>query len=252
MGHERVGYLPKSKKWRAVVAEIADCADQPAKVSELAANTLAAIGERYSRLAAEASVQASFAFLVDLARSAATDTSLSPPSTSKGPLQIAQELERELPRSGSLELRALAHQAATDAVIKWTSESTPPWGELFIEESSRPPLQGLGTGAGFSEVARLFFASLTERYLKYFLEREASAVIPHLHKREVFGRELDKHIAQLSRHAFETTKITQSFAAGWFNKRATAPAPPSRREIHRFLSYVFSKLREDIKRSSNE
>ena len=70
MGHERVGVLPKTKRWRAIVAEIA-AADAPSSdVPEIARHTLDALGSRYAGLAAEASVGKAFEFLVDMARSA--------------------------------------------------------------------------------------------------------------------------------------------------------------------------------------
>jgi hypothetical protein len=252
MGHERVGYLPKSKKWRSLVAEIADVAEKAGGISQIAADTLAAVGHRYLDLASDPSIRAAFEFLVDITRQSGSPQKEGLGLAHKGALELTLELEKKLPRSSSLEIRALAFQSATDAVVQWRTENTIPWGELFVTNSPVPPLRGLGTAAGFSELTRLFFASLTARYLKYFLEREATSVIPRIEERNAFNRNLDGYLDQISRHAFESAKITQSFAAGWFNKYAAAGVRPAKPQLRRFLDYAFSKLREELRRSSAE
>ena len=183
MGHERVGYLPKSKKWRSLVAEMANATEKPSGISQIATDTLAAVGQRYTDLASDPSIQASFEFLVDTTRQSSSPQDRDSGLAHKGPLELVLELEKKLPRSSSLEIRAIALQSATDAFVQWRTENTVPWGELFATKSSLPPLRGLGTAGGFSELTRLFFASLTARYLKYFLEREATSVIPRIEER---------------------------------------------------------------------
>jgi hypothetical protein len=98
-------------------------------------------------------------------------------------------------------------------------------------------------------VARIFFAKFTERYLRYFLEREASAELPSLEAREKFSQQLSAHVDAVSQHAFETSKIAQSFAAGWFNNHARN-AHPSEREIEGFLGLSFGKLQEELQREA--
>jgi hypothetical protein len=105
-------------------------------------------------------------------------------------------------------------------------------------------------GAGFCELSRLFFAKFTERYLNYFLEREASAALPTIEDRERFREQLRQHVDQISQHAFETAKITQSFAAGWYNRHARR-GRPSQREVERFLSIAFGKIREELLREGS-
>ena len=98
-------------------------------------------------------------------------------------------------------------------------------------------------------MARLFFANFTERYLNYFLEREASAVLPGLQERDDFFDLLEQHIDDISDHAFETARIAQSFAAGWYNNHAREEMP-SNEEIERFLAVAFGKIREELMRES--
>lgn len=251
MGHERIGVLPKTKRWRAIVAEIAAVDTPPNDVPEIARHTLSALGSRYVDLAADAAVEAAFGFLVDLARTAAGKEATADIAT-KSPLSIVTDLGQRLGATeGSLETVEIVRRAAADAIATWGRENATTQSQLFADSAPANPWRGLGTGAGFCELSRLFFSRLTERYLGYFLDREASAALPNLQAREQFRRQLQAHLGEVSRHSFETAKITQSFAAGWFNKNA-ATNQPTQAQIRRFLSYAFAKLREDLRREDRQ
>ena len=58
------------------------------------------------------------------------------------------------------------------------------------------------------------------------------------------------HIDDVSHHAFETARITQSFAAGWFNRYAR-DGMPTADEISGFLSHSVGKLREELLREES-
>jgi hypothetical protein len=248
MGHERIGMLPKTRRWRAIIAEVA--ANDAESTFQITNHTLDALGRRYNDLASDQNVEQAFAFLVDLARSAHQ------PNTDalnrKTPLALVSNLAETLKGlEGSLETRELVQRAAADALALWYRENHTRQSDLFESESHANPWQGLGTGTGFCELSRLYFARLTERYLNYFLDREASAVLPNLSARTEFQRKLHEHVADVSRLSFESAKITQSYAAGWFNKHAIA-APPTTAQKRKFLSYAFHKLRQEFRREGNQ
>ena len=145
----------------------------------------------------------------------------------------------------------LAQRAAADAIVTWRRENYAEQPDLFLDSAPRSRWNGLGSGAGFCEMSRLYFAKLTERYLNYFLEREASAVIADLGARERFKNRLSAHVSEVSRHSFESAKITQSYAAGWFNKNALGTSP-SNTQTKKFLAYAFEKLREEFRREGKQ
>lgn len=251
MGHERIGVLPKTKRWRAIVAEIAAVDAPPSDVPEIARHTLSALGSRYVDLASDAAVETAFGFIVDMARAAAGEQAVADIAT-KSPLSFVADLGQRLRATeGSLETAEIVRRAAADAIATWGRENATTQSELFADSAPGNAWRGLGTGAGFCELSRLFFSRLTERYLSYFLDREASAALPNIQAREQFGRQLQAHLGDVSKHSFETAKITQSFAAGWFNKNAATNRPTSE-QIKRFLSYAFAKLREDIRREDRQ
>jgi hypothetical protein len=146
----------------------------------------------------------------------------------------------------------LAVAAAADALSSWLREHRTSQIPLFQPSTEfYDSCRGLGSGAGFCELSRLYFAKLTERYLNYFLDRAASASLPDLRRRAHFQREMRSHITEVSQHAFETAKITQSFAAGWFTKN-TREGLPGAEQIAQFLSLAFGKLRDELRREEEK
>jgi hypothetical protein len=251
MGHERVGVLPRSRPWRAVVAGISDFSVS-GDVAGLAERTLGNVRTRLDRIHEDPGVNAAFEFLVGLSATGGTPSAHSEwadlPIDGATNLRLARALrEWSSERNGSLEYTTLAQAAASDAIAAWTSTHRQQ-GNLFGDAATSGAVwQQAATGAGFCELSRLFFAKFTERYLNYFLEREASAVLPTVGDRERFEVRMSEHVDEVSRHAFETAKITQSFAAGWFNRNARN-ARPSPQQIQGFLAHAFGKVREELLR----
>jgi hypothetical protein len=259
VGHERVGVLPRTTQWRKIVAELAKLPTAEATVSQLASGTLECVRTRFREMHRDTGVQAAFEFLVGLAASGGADekprlgwANLPVDFTNNpSPLRIAQALRTWVSgREDSLEYRSIAERAATDAITNWHSHQNEQ-GYLFDPSDEAANVwKRASNGAGFCELSRLFFAKFMERYLNYFLEREASAALPNIAERERFREQLRQHVDQISQHAFETAKITQSFAAGWYNRHARR-GRPSQREIERFLSIAFGKMREELLREGS-
>ncbi len=259
MGHERIGILPRTTRWRKIVAELAKFPTAEDNVPQLASGTLECVRTRFREIHKDTGVQATFEFLVGLAATGGTGEP--PPEWSNlpvdftnnsSPLRIAQALRTWVSgREDSLEYRSLAERAATDAITAWHSGQTEQ-GQLFGSSADVANVwKRAANGAGFCELSRLFFAKFTERYLNYFLEREASAALPTIEDRERFREQLHQHVDQVSQHAFETAKITQSFAAAWYNRHARR-GRPSQREVEQFLSRAFGKIREELLREGSQ
>jgi hypothetical protein len=259
VGHERIGVLPRTRRWRKIVAELTELPTATVSIPQLASGTLECVRTRFREIHKDAGVQAAFEFLVGLAATGGTGD---PPSewsslpvdvaNNPSPLRIAQALRTWVSsHQDSLEYKSIAERAATDAITTWHSRQKEQ-GHLFEPSGDAAHMWGkASTGAGFCELSRLFFAKFTERYLNYFLEREASAALPTIQDRERFREQLRQHVDQVSQHAFETAKITQSFAAGWYNRHARR-GRPSRREVERFIAIAFGKIREELLREGSQ
>ena len=252
MGHERSGTLPRTQQWLSVVDQIAEFPEE-GKVSDVAKATISNVRRQFLQIHRDDGVKAAFGFLIALSRSSVSVQSEDPYvdlSSNPSPLRISLNLSKWVKaHTNSFEYADIAQKAATDTVGKWTRQQQQQQ-TIFPEYSDAAEVwRKAGDGGGFCEVARLFFANFTERYLNYFLEREASAVLPSVQERDEFSDLLEEHIDAVSDHAFETARIAQSFAAGWYNNHAREEMP-SNEEIERFLAVAFGKIREELMRES--
>jgi len=253
MGHERTGMLPKTRRWAQVVQDIASFRGDEEQSLRIANTSLENVRSRFESVQCDSGVHAAFKFLTRLSVSGSGiggDVDQLPRNPT--PFAIAKAVNQAVDANkGSQEYAAIASAAATDAVANWFAQNTE---QSFLFGSAEQNIaiwSKAGTAAGFCEIARLFFAKFTERYLNYFVEREASAVLPTIEQRDLLQEQLRNHIDSVSRHAFETSKITQSFAAGWYNRHARESMPKDA-EITGFLAIAFGKLREDLRREKSD
>lgn len=258
MGHERVGTLPRTVSWRQVVGQLEKATSgSEASGSSIAAATIGLVNSRFEHLHRDPGVQAAFGFLVAVARAspptgpgrAAPDFDLPSDAT---PLRLAVALNKWVDTNAqSREYAELAKRSAAEALASWHQQQSKQLRLFEPQQGSSIPTvwSEASTGGGFSEISRLFFASFTERYLRYFIEREASAVAQSIESRERLAERLHSSIDLVSRHAFETSKIAQSFAAGWFNKNARHQTPQNG-QLSSFLRIAFGKIREELRREA--
>ncbi len=255
MGHERLGILPRTKKWKSIIEGISFAlGEDPQFAKKLASQTLANVREQYEGLSQDKGIKAAFAYLVALTgpdkpgfeNSSLTDIKIDL-STNPSPLIITYKLSEYVKKQkGNQEYAELASKAAADAIAKWYRENSSQ--NLLFDTSTNATNVWSGvTGREFCNLSRLFFSNLTERYLKYFLERNASSYTNSIANRNTYSNVINNHIKELSNHAFETSKITQSFAAGWFNKNSK-DRKPSDSEISGFLNVAFGKMRQELLR----
>lgn len=256
MGHERIGFLPRTKRWRDIVDSIATAySGEESAVTNIAAMTIEGVRAKFCHLHEDEGIQAAFGYLLGLATShlPASYGLASPIGQLEGnpsPARIAMHLNEWVrEHAASREYAELACRAASDTIAAWTKAHSSQQ-SLFAQASSASSIwANASDGRGFCEVSRLFFSNFTHRYLKYFLEREASAQLQTIDAREIFSRSLETHLETVGRHAFETSKITQSFAAGWFNRHARERRP-SDSDIRGFLALAFGKIHEEMLREA--
>ena len=66
MGHERVGALPHTKRWRDVVGQLAESSGSPEDVAAIANDTLENVRVQLRKIHSDDGVVAAFQFLVAL------------------------------------------------------------------------------------------------------------------------------------------------------------------------------------------
>jgi hypothetical protein len=255
MGHERIGFLPKTQSWKHIIDQLAQFNNNPDIVSQIADRTLENIRRQYNNMPYDESVIKALQFLTILSFSAkeknqenflmnngitAMDLSL---------FTLARCAKRYITTdTGSLEVNKIACDAVLESIAKFEHQNKTDQADLFTENNDNTVWSKIGNGSNFCELARGFFASFTDRYLRYFIEREAAHCIDNFEKLENFKKTL---YAQISQHSYEASKIMQSFAAGWFNKYAKS-GMPNNDEIKGFLKLSFEKMREEFRREAGK
>lgn len=260
MGHERIGTLPKTERWRNIVNSIRNYSDTNETIIDIAAQTTKNVRNRFQNIDNDGGVFAAFKFILTLSHFSRSNNAFEKLAAEGIDLpnnfnlyDLAFSIQSYIAiNSDSKEYSAFATQSIIETISEWAKLHQTNQSSLFDSNDNGLEIwQQASNGAGFCELSRLFFSKFTERYLKYFLEREAATNINNLYNRTQFNKNLENHVDRISKHAFETSKITQSFAAGWFNKYAKEKMPTNRR-IQGFLSFAFKKInselvREDIK-----
>lgn len=260
MGHKRYGYLPKSQIWRDIVDSLGGFSLGKTEISSIAQNTLRNVQSQYANLKNDPSINAAFEFLVHVSlafqkneplkylieKKILDKEDLSLIRLAKGATKYKND------EVASHEYQTFARQAAIDALNNWY-KSNIERGRSFFSEGidNEAVFRKVSNGTGFCELSRLYFSKLTERYLKYFLEREASSKISNVNEREKFSKEIEKQVDQISKHAFETSKITESFSAGWYNKNVKGDLPDDN-EMKYFLNRSFGKMKSELLREEGK
>jgi hypothetical protein len=255
MGHERIGFLPKSQIWRHIVDQLSNFNNSGADVSQIANLTLNNIRATYEGMSNDDSVIRAIQYLAILTASANDANQID--FLNNNGVTINKEIslfslirsakEFVKTENGSLESNKIAVDALLNAITTYESNNQNNQLLLFNEQSSSI-WANTGTGAAFCDLARAFFSSFTDRYLKYYLDRAASSAINEYSLIESFSNKLSE---QISKHAFETSKIMQSYAAGWFNVHSKNSLP-GMDEIKSFLKLTFTKLREEFRREAEK
>lgn len=256
MGHERIGFLPHTKQWQSIISQLSEYDGDFQEVKLIADQTLQAIKTLYEQMPYDESVIKAVQFLATLSVSANKDNQVSflqsagyVVSSDLSIYSILTNVDKLIATdTGSLETNKIAKDSVMQALIEF-DKSKQQYEQISLFSESQNVWKDIGSGAAFCEIARSFFAAFTNRQILYYLERSAASTIDDYSKLSSFLSGIDKHTTEIANHSFETTKLTQSFAAGWYNKHAK-DSIPSENDVVNFLRMSFGKLREEFRREA--
>ncbi len=258
MGHERLGFLPKRRRWNAIVQQISEYEAGSVATAKIANDTLMCIRKTYEQMPYDESVSKAVKFLALLSVSARQDDQLSflrvngcAVDNRLSLFSLVNSAKNYITtEKGSLETNKIARDAVLQAITTYQADHTSDQLTLFGDQTESVWKQA-GSGGAFCELARSFFAGFTDRQIKYYLERSAASEINDYATLQTFSDGISQLADAISHHAFETSKIMQSFAAGWFNKHALSGIP-TEHQITDFLRICFGKMREELRREAAE
>ena len=166
MGHERVGFLPKTKRWNDLVKQMGSIYSSGIPISTIATQTLQNVRKQYETLFRDDAVKTIFAFLVAFSRACRFPDPRDQLRASGIPipdqpslLSVVKALRNQVPQQESAsEYGQLSLAAAADAIGQWYKQNASTQLPLFKPSSEfLETWHDLGKGAGFCELARLLF-----------------------------------------------------------------------------------------------
>lgn len=230
MGHTRLGTIPKSRKWTAVVAELdklegAALPDErkfSESIAAIAGRTLDAAEAGLNKAANERGLRYAFYLLSQLALSSREESW--PQALKKIGIDLSEdssvfdltlELQSAVDRHISMysrpsDISEMAQRAIGEAVSALAaSESVTLFGSG--REELQRAIRPLSTKKGFSELGQVFFARFMSRFLNFYLSRLTAGRLPQTGAVSSFNKALQTHCEQSAR-------IVRDFCGEWFSK----------------------------------
>jgi hypothetical protein len=248
VGHVRLGNLPASRKWQAVVemlslgevsvSAIASASAEAAEATLGGASSDRSIGHALWLLSQLPLAAHENDFVEGLAR---LGLNVSPEGPSLFALGSALALTLETSAwgdKGRTDLGAMARQSVVETVLSLVGEGVPGLFEPTASDVQRA-LAAFRRSDRFSLLARDFFSRLCRRSLEYFLSREISNHVgpgkqfASIHSHTEFSAALDLHCRQASR-------IIDDFAGDWYGKRLRDQTQVSQSDAAAFAHVAFS------------
>ncbi len=257
MGHIRLGRLPRTQKWKEVVALVGG----EGSAAAIANATMSAAEDNFQQGSADPLLVHTVWLLSQLPDAARSDDfpqvasalGLSVPANATatdiavaiGEAVDAHARSLDGPRT---DLGEMARLAAVETLARALESSTP---SLFgpRPNEAQEALKQLGTEKQFGTLSREFFGRLTERVLTHFVSKELPLHVGA-------GRRFDSIDEQrafqesIGLHARQAARIVEVYAGAWWSKaRFERELTPERTE--RFVAYAMKKMRDELRRGAD-
>jgi hypothetical protein len=234
MGHQRLGPIPTSRKWSAVVAEVTGGSATSGEAGRTAAECVEAISDKTLEAAEEGLRRAiddeglryTFYLLTQVVLAArepewrqtlgelgvrlADDASV---------FDLTAGIQRLIDDhveagAGPTEVSEMAQQAAGEAVATLAG---PRAKTLFGSDQAelQEAVRSLSTKVGFSDLGQRFFGCFMARFLNFYLSRITAAEVGG---RIVDAAELGGLNEALRTHCVQSARIVHDFCGEWYSK----------------------------------
>ncbi|MBI5285318.1 MAG: hypothetical protein HY874_09515 [Chloroflexi bacterium] len=255
MGDNRLGRLPKTMRWRQVVA-LLDAS--PEDTGAVAGAVVQAAEQRLRELANDPALAEAFRVLTRLTWASRGPTFLNElralgidAREGTSALSVIAELGDRIraesaadrPEGYFREVAALALRSALTGTVGQQGLS------LFGSsvEDLRRAFRVYSTRERFGELARRFFSDFMSRSMRSFVDRElANHIGPAAHLATVSDSQ--EFLAALQTHTWQSALIVEEFAGGWHSKRNwETGGDVSVDDSQRFVAVALRKLRSELR-----
>lgn len=261
MGHTRLGVIPTSRKWKAVVASIAESGTDSAPsfvldVAEIAHRTLDAAEVGLERAIGDEGLRYTFFLLTQIALAAREKDWHGPLSeagisieagdsvfqlTTKMQIAIDDHVTAE---SRATDVSEMAQQAAGEAIAELVRhKATTLFGSG--EKELQAAIHSISTKKGFADLGQKFFGRFMSHFLNFYLSRATAANVGNGPIRDILG--VSNFNRDLERHCEETAQIVRQFCGEWYSKTQFVEGI-SIENTSRFMAVALSKLQAELQR----
>ena len=258
MGHTRLGPIPKTRKWEAVVrlleSEDLDIGRASAHITDIASFALGAAEGAIKQAKNDVGLTQSLYLLIRILQAtrepnpvAALDNMgirLSDNATAFQMISQFQDLLDKTiikrgPRTGVTEI---AQQAAGETLSSMLGSL-----EQSLFKTSRneilQTLRSTSTKAGFSKLGRTFFAQFLKRFLNFYLSRASASLVSSPSFAHVGG--ISDFDQALELHCYQSAHIVEAFAGSWYSK-ASFKSTIDIDHTKRFIAVSLQKIADEL------
>lgn len=261
MGHQRLGTIPKTQKWDAVVSRLLEGSGLAREdVGDIAALTLDAAGPALENAVGDVGLRYTFYLLTQIALAsrqedwhaglAAAGIKLSSDSTIfdlTSKLQIAID-DHVAEHGHATDISEMAQSAAGEALSSLAADNSV---TLFGNdgEGLRIAIKDLSTTKGFSRLGQVFFGRFAERFLNFYLSRVTAIEIGSERLPNV--DEVSRFNDALKAHCEQSAQIARDFCGQWYSKTEYLEGI-DQDNTSRFMAIALRKLSRELAKQRAE
>ncbi len=263
MGHQRLGDIPKSRKWSAVVAAVAGEGAGPGghggladAVSEIADLTLDGAQAGLQRAIDDPGLRFTFYLLTQVVLAARepdwkqrlgqlnihlSDNS----SLFDFTAEVQDAIDRHLASHGQpSDVSEMAQQAAGQSIAELAGPTAK---TLFGSGASelQDALHELSTKAGFARLGQRFFGCFMSRFLNFYLSRITAGQANGPRPGQV--GELSHFNEALEHHCIQSARIVRDFCGEWYSKTEFQHGIDLE-NTSRFMAVALKKLQAELEK----
>jgi hypothetical protein len=265
MGHTRLGRIPKTKTWIAVVRDVGAPPEAHGQVEafdirEVAGRTLVAAqgglraatkdeGLKYtffilSQIALASRTKNWAKSLKDLGINVSAATSLEDLSA-----EMQACVDRQLRNQGCVtDVSEIAQKAAGEAMLSLTRERLSTLFGLSSEEV-RLAVRNLSTKKGFGDLGQKFFGTFMTRFLNFYLSRVTAAYVGKSRISQV--DDISSFNKALRVHCEQSARILRDFCAQWYSKTVHLGGI-NLDNLSGFIAVALKKLQAELRQQETE
>ncbi len=267
MGHQRLGDIPKTRKWKTVVEKITGTGGSAQSggssgnpvipsVASIASEILAAAEGGLAEAKNDPGFRYTVYLLTQIVLAARKDDwqieiaahgiKLDPDATvfdlTSEVHRVIEEYRRTHP--GAATIGDMAQQAAGEALSHLAKDNA-----VTLFGDGRDELQlaikKLSTKAGFCDLGQRFFGNFTARFLDFY----ASKILPKRAGQPPFNDagDFNDFKRSLFDHCHESAKIVHDFCGQWYSKKEFEEGIYLN-NTGRFVAHAIDKLRDELKK----